>query len=449
VTSNAGDFVPHTEDDVEAMLSTIGLRSLEDLFDVIPADLRDPAVDIVPALSEAEVVSHVSELAARNAPAASGPCFLGGGLYDQYVPAAVRALMSRGEFATAYTPYQAEASQGTLQALFEFQTMISELFGLAVSNASLYDGGTALVEAVNVAAMRGDARRVIVCAGVNPRYRHVLDTYADGLGVTVEMLPETDFGTEPGAVAEAARDEPVLAVVVQQPNVYGFLEEAAELAAAGADAGAAVIGVADPMTLGVVAPPGEWGAQIAIAEGQALGNPIAFGGQCVGLFACDERFARHMPGRLVGETVDTSGRRGYVLTLQAREQHIKRERAGSNICTNQTLFALGVAFQLAWLGSEGLRKVGEISAGLARTAADAIERETPFRLASRRPFVREFALTGPKPAPEVVDELRHRGVWAGPVAADHEDVFNVALTERRTQPDIDALVEALREVGKS
>ena len=414
MTSNAGDFVPHTDSDVEAMLSTIGSTSVDDLFDVIPAALRDRAVELAPALSEAEVVSHVSELAARNAPAASGLCFLGGGLYDHYVPAAVRALMSRGEFATAYTPYQAEASQGTLQALFEFQTMIAALFGLAVSNASLYDGGTALVEAVNVAAMRGDARRVLVCAGVNPRYRRVLETYADGLGVAVEVLPESGFGTDAAAVAEAARDEPVLAVVVQQPNVYGFLEEAADLSAAGNEAGAAVIGIADPMTLGIIAPPGEWGAHMAIAEGQALGNPIAFGGQCIGLFACDERFARHMPGRLVGETVDTQERRGYVLTLQAREQHIKRERAGSNICTNQTLFALGVAFQLAWLGPEGLRKIGEISAGLARTAADAIERDTPFRVASQRPFLREFA-----------------------------------LTERRTQADIDVLVEALREIGKS
>ncbi len=447
--SSARDFVPHTDEDVEAMLGTIGLKSVDDLFEVIPAELRDPAIDLVPALSEAEIVSHVGELASRNAPAATGLCFLGGGLYDHYVPAAVRALMSRGEFATAYTPYQAEASQGTLQALFEFQTMIAALFGLPVSNASLYDGGTALVEAVNLAAMRGEARRVLVCAGVNPRYRRVLETYSDGLGVPVEILPETNFGTDAGAVAEATRDEPVLAIVVQQPNVYGFLEEASDLAAAASEAGAAVIGVADPMTLGVVAPPGEWGAQVAVAEGQALGNPIALGGQCVGLFACDERFARHMPGRLVGETVDTEGRRGFVLTLQAREQHIKRERAGSNICTNQTLFALGVAFHLGWLGPVGLRKIGEISYGLALNAAQSIERQTPFRVASDRHFVREFALTGPKPADEVVAELRHRGVWAGPVAADHPDVFNVAFTERRTPSEIDALVEALREVGKS
>lgn len=449
MTSSAGDFVPHTEEDVEAMLSTIGLKSIDDLFEVIPADMRDPSIELAPALSEAEVASHVGDLASRNAPAASGLCFLGGGLYDHYVPAAVRALMSRGEFATAYTPYQAEASQGTLQALFEFQTMISELFGLPVSNASLYDGGTALVEAVNLTAMRGEARRVLVCGGVNPRYRRVLETYADGLGVTIEPLPETNFGTEPSAIAEATRDEPALALIVQQPNVYGFLEEAADLAGAATEAGSAVIGVADPMTLGIVAPPGEWGAHIAVAEGQALGNPIAFGGQCVGLFACDERFARHMPGRLVGETVDTEERRGYVLTLQAREQHIKRDRAGSNICTNQTLFALGVAFHLGWLGPEGLRKVGEISSGLAHGTAELIEQETPFRVASDRPFLREFALTGPKPAEDVVAELRHRGVWAGPVAADHEDVFNVALTERRTQSDIDVLVEALREVGKS
>jgi glycine dehydrogenase subunit 1 len=389
----------------------------------------------------------LSELASRNVPAAGGLCFLGGGIYDHYVPAAVRAIVGRGEFATAYTPYQAEASQGTLQALFEYQTMIAELLGLAVSNASLYDGGTGLVEAVNLAAMRREARRVLVCPGVNPRYRDVLETYSDGLGVLVEELPASDLGTEPDAVA--ARDEPVLAVVVQQPNHYGFLEEAAEIAAAAREAAAVVIGVADPMTLGLVAPPGEWGAHIAVAEGQALGNPTAFAGQCVGLFACDETFARHMPGRLVGETTDADGRRGYVLTLQAREQHIKREKAGSNICTNQTLFALAVAVHLAWLGPQGLRRLGETAAALAHTASERIEASTPFRLASSRPFVREFALRGPRPAVEVVAEMRHRGIWVGPVSREHDDVFNVALTERRTPHDVSELVEGLREVGKS
>ena len=443
--SDAGDFTPHTPDDVDSMLAAIGVDDVAALFATIPSSLRDPSIDLPPSLAEPEIVRHVGELASRNV--SPGLCFLGGGLYDHYVPAAVRALVSRGEFATAYTPYQAEASQGTLQALFEYQTMIAELLGFAVSNASLYDAGTGVVEAVNLAAMRRDARRVLVCAGVNPRYRRVLDTYAGGLGIEVEMLPENDFGTEAGAIAEAARDESVLAVVVQQPNTYGFLEEASELARAASDVGAIVIGIADPMTLGIIAPPGEWGAQIAVAEGNALGNPMAFGGQCVGLFACSEEFARHMPGRLVGETVDADGRRGYVLTLQAREQHIKREKAGSNICTNQTLFALAVAFHLAWLGPQGLRRVGELSSGLAHKAAETIEAKTEFRVASDRPFVREFALRGPKPADEVVDELRHRGLWVGPVAGS--DVFNVAFTERRTLADVDALVEALREVGKS
>jgi glycine dehydrogenase subunit 1 len=446
---SAGDFVPHTDDDIREMLAVVGRTSVDELFDAIPAALRDPAIDLPPALSEPEIVRQLSELASRNVAAAGGLCFLGGGIYDHYVPAAVRALTSRGEFATAYTPYQAEASQGTLQALFEFQTMIAELFALSVSNASLYDGGTALVEAVNLAAMRREARRVLVAPGVNVRYRRVLETYAGGLGIEIEMLPETDLGTEAGAIPEATRDDPVLAVVVQQPNAYGFLEEAAEIADAARDANAVVIGIADPMTLGTLAPPGEWGAHIAIAEGQAFGNPMALAGQCVGLFACDEEFARHMPGRLVGETVDAEGRRGYVLTLQAREQHIRREKAGSNICTNQTLFALAVAVHLAWLGPQGLERAGENASTLAHAAAGWIDRETPFRIASSRPFVREFALRGPKPATEVVAELRHRGIWAGPVSAEHDDVFNVAFTERRTLADIDALVEALREIGKS
>jgi glycine dehydrogenase subunit 1 len=444
--SDAGDFTPHTEDDVHAMLAAIGVSDVGELFETIPSALRDPAIELPRPLAEPEVVRHVGDLASRNVAAASGANFLGGGLYDHYVPAAVRALASRGEFATAYTPYQAEASQGTLQALFEYQTMIAELFGLAVSNASLYDAGTGLVEAVNLAAMRRDARRVLVAPGVNPRYLAVLRTYAGGLGIQVEVLPDNDFGTEPGAVAEAARDEPVLAVVIQQPNAYGFLEEAADIASVTSEAGGVVIGIADPMTLGLIAPPGEWGAQIAIAEGNALGNPMAFGGQCVGFFACSEEFARHMPGRLVGETVDADGRRGYVLTLQAREQHIKREKAGSNICTNQTLFALSAAFHIAWLGPVGLRRLGELSCELAHTAAELIEERTEFSVASSRPFVREFALRGPRPPDEVASELRHRGVWVGPA---HDDVFNVAFTERRTMAEIDALVDALREVGKS
>lgn len=446
---SAGDFVPHTEDDIREMLAVVGRSSVDELFDAIPADLRDPTIELPSAMSEPEIVAHMSELASRNAPAAGGLNFLGGGIYDHYVPAAVRALVSRGEFATAYTPYQAEASQGTLQALFEFQTMIAELFGLSVSNASLYDGGTALVEAVNMAALRREGRRVLVAPGVNRRYRHVLETYADGLGIDVEVLPETDLGTEPGSIAEAVRDEPIVAVVLQQPNAYGFLEEAAEIAEVSREAGGVVIGITDPMTLGVIAPPGEWGAHVAIGEGQALGNPMAFAGQCVGLFACDDSFARHIPGRLVGETTDAEGRRGYVLTLQAREQHIKREKAGSNICTNQTLFALAVAVHLAWLGPDGLRTAGENAFTLAHLAAGLIDRDTPFRLASSRSFVREFALRGPKPAAEVVGELRDRGVWAGPSATDHGDVFNVALTERRTVDEVYALVEALREVGKT
>ena len=438
--SGAGDFVPHTPEDIEAMLGVIGASSVDDLFAAIPTPLRDPSISLVDALPEPGVVSHLRSLAGRNVPAGDGVNFLGGGLYDHYVPAAVRAMQSRGEFATAYTPYQAEASQGTLQMIFEFQTMIAELFGLAVSNASLYDGGTALVEAVNLAAMRRAGRRVLLCTGVNPRYRRVLETYADGLGIDVEVLPATDFGTDPGAIG----GDDVLAVVVQQPNAWGFLEDARGLTAAADEAGAVVIGIADPMTLGLLAPPGEWGAAIAISEGQSVGNPMAFGGQCVGLFACNDEFARHMPGRLVGETVDADGRRGWVLTLQAREQHIKREKAGSNICTNQTLFALGVAVHLSWLGPEGLRRVGEISSSLAHEAARRITSETNFEIASSRPFLREFAVRGPR---DTLDELRHRGIFAGP--ALDTDTFNLAFTEKRSAAEIDLLVDALTAIGKT
>lgn len=449
MSDGAGDFIPHTPDEVRDMLRAIGVSSVEELFDVVPAELRDAPVDLPPSLAEPEIVAHLSELAGRNVPAGGGACFLGGGMYDHFVPAAVRAMLARGEFATAYTPYQGEASQGTLQALFEFQTVVCELFGLPVANASLYDGGTSLVEAVNLTATRREARRVLVAPGVNPRYRRVLETYADGLGVSIEVLPEADLGCEAAAIAEAARDESVLAVVVQQPNTYGHLEEVAEIADATHECGAALLAYVDPVAMGVLAPPGEWGAQIAVAEGQSVGNPMVFGGQCVGLFACDETFSRHLPGRLVGETEDLDGRRGYVLTLQAREQHIKRAKAGSNICTNQTLFAIAVAVHLGWLGPQGLRRVAELSAGTAHTAARRITDETPFRLASSRPFLREFALEGPKPAAEVLAGLRDRGVWAGPAAEGYEGIFTVACTERRTPDDVDALVEALVEVGKA
>ncbi|HVL82073.1 MAG TPA: aminomethyl-transferring glycine dehydrogenase subunit GcvPA [Actinomycetota bacterium] len=443
---SAGDFVPHTADDVRAMLDVIGAGSIDDLFATVPADLRDPQLDLSAPMSEPEVARHLTSLASRNLPSSGGLSFLGGGLYDHYVPAVVRAMASRGEFATAYTPYQAEASQGTLQYLYEFQTMVAELFGLTAANASLYDAGTGLVEAVNLAAMRREARRVLVAPGVNPRYVRVLRTYAGGLGIDVEVLPENDLGCEAGAIAEAARDEYVLAVVVQQPNRYGLLEEVREIGRAAADVEAKLIAVCDPVSLGVLEPPGAWGAQIALAEGQAVGNPVAFGGQCVGLFATDESFVRHMPGRLVGETVDAEGRRGYVLTLQAREQHIRREKAGSNICTNQSLFALMVTVQLSWLGPQGLRHVAEVSASLAHLAAARIAAETPFEVASERPFLRELPLRGPKPAAEVLAELRARGIWAGPACDD--EIFTLAFTERRTASDVDALVDALKEIGK-
>lgn len=359
-------------------------------------------------------------------------------MYDHYVPACVRAMTSRGEFATSYTPYQAEASQGTLQALFEFQTMVAELFSMSAANASLYDAGTGLVEAVSMAISARSGNKVLVCGGVNPRYTSVLKTYAGGLGIEVEVLPESDFGTDPSVIASD-----VLAVVVQHPNVYGVLEEVRDLRAASGDA--IVIAVCDPVSLGLLEPPGQWGARIALAEGQSVGNPMAFGGQCTGLFACDQSLVRSIPGRLVGETVDSDGRRGYVLTLQAREQHIRREKAGSNICTNQSLFALAIAVHLSWLGPIGLATVAELSASAARYAAGRIAAETEFELATARPILREFPVKGPRPAEEVIGELRDRGIWAGPA---HGDVFTLAFTERRTHPQIDELVTALKEIGK-
>lgn len=436
--SDTNDFTSHTPEQIAEMLSVIGVRSVDDLFVSIPEKLRINELTLPRPMSEPEVARNLKSLAAKNRPAGSESCFMGGGFYDHYVPAVVSALASRGEFATAYTPYQAEASQGTLGYLFEFQTMIAGLFGFPAANASMYDAATACVEAVNLVG----AKRVVVAAGVNPRYSDVLKTYAAGLGVTVEFLQPTDFGNTASDITAAAR--PDTCFVIQQPNRWGFLEDVNDLAQAAGDC--PIVAVCDPISLGVLTPPGEWGAAVAVAEGQAVGNPLAYGGQCVGLFACAERYIRKMPGRLVGETQDSDGNRGYVLTLQAREQHIRREKAGSNICTNQSLFALMVTLYLAWLGPRGLEQVAALSNRAARRAAERITESTPFDVVSHRPFLREFAVQSEIPAADVLAHLKRNGIFAGPIIDEFQ--FNLAFTERVGDSEIDQLVDSLGEVPK-
>ena len=437
-------FTPHTDDEVREMLATIGAGSIDDLFEAIPPALRlDHPLDLAQGLSEQEVVDELGRLAERNRSLDELVCFAGRGAYDHYIPSVVWAIAGRSEFSTAYTPYQPELSQGVLQALFEYQSMICALTAMEVSNASLYDGATALVEAVRMSVGPG-RRRVVLAGGVDPRLVETVRTYAKGPHLEIDQLGEVDgAGGLPSSF-----DAGVAAVVLQHPNVHGILEDVAAWAEVAHAAGARVIEVFDPTSLGIVAPPGDLGVDIAVAEGQSLGNHLAFGGPYLGILAARMRDVRRMPGRIVGETVDVAGRPGYVLTLQAREQHIRREKATSNICTNQTLMAIAATIHLAWLGPAGLRELGERCAAKAAyalgvlTAVPGVEAAFPGA-----PIFKEFTVRMPRPASEVVDALVARGILAGvPAPWLGDDALIVAVTERRTRQQIDAFAAALTDV---
>ncbi len=436
-------FAPHTDDDVREMLTRIGLDGLDALFDQIPPSVRlDRPLDLPEGVSEMEILADLRALAATDRNADDLVCFAGAGAYDHYVPSVVWALAGRSEFYTSYTPYQPELSQGVLQALFEYQSMICELTGLEVSNASLYDGATALAEAVNLARSSPGRDRVLVSEAVDPRYLETLRTYGRGAGYEPEVFPVKE-----GRGGEPQVDHDVAAVIVQHPNRYGILEPARELFGEAHAGGARAIQVFDPLSLGVLAPPGELRADIAVAEGQVLGNHLNFGGPYLGVIATRLDDVRRMPGRIVGETLDVDGKVGYVLTLQAREQHIRREKATSNICTNQTLMAIAATVYLSWLGPEGL---AELSRRCAAKAAYAAERLSEIHgvepLFPGAPTFKEFALRLPRPADQVRDELIERGFLVGVPLPDADGrAILVAVTERRTKAEIDALAGAMRE----
>jgi glycine dehydrogenase subunit 1 len=421
------------------MLSSLGLSSFDDLYAHVPADVQlTRSLEIPPGVSEVELLDDLKALASKNRHADDTVCFAGGGAYDHYVPAVVWALAGRSELMTSYTPYQPELSQGVLQALFEYQSMICDLTGMSVSNASLYDGPTSLVEAVHMARAATGRPRVLVAGTVDPRHVEVLRTYARGAGYEPEILDPSD-----GTIRIPKAGDDVACVILQHPNVYGVLEPVRKVFEAARESGARAIQIFDPLSLGVLAPPGEMGADIAVAEGQALGNHMNFGGPYLGILAAEERDLRQMPGRIVGETVDIDGNPGYVLTLQTREQHIRREKATSNICTNQTLMAIAAAVYLAWLGPQGLRELGEACAAKARYAAEACIRAGARLLYPKAPFFKEFALAFDRPAEDVRDGLLEAGFLVGPVI--HGGLI-VACTERRTGEEIDRLAKALEEV---
>jgi len=444
-------YIALTDRDREEMLAAVGVSTVDELFCDVPKGVRlDRALDLEPPLSELEIVEHMGELAGRNAHAGVELSFLGAGIYDHYVPAVVNTVLSRGELLTAYTPYQPEMSQGVLQAIFEYQTAICELTGMDVSNASGYDGTTVAADACYVAKHVTGRSRVVVTEATNPQVRQVIKTYAPGFGLEVVEVPHVGGTTDPAQVAEAAQG--AAAVFFQQPNFFGCLEPAPELAAAAADAEALAVAHVDPVSLGVLEAPGRYGCAIAIGEGQSAGNAMSFGGPHYGFIATKIEHIRRMPGRIVGETTDTDGNRGYVLTLSTREQHIRREKATSNITTNQTLLALGGLVYLSWLGPQGLRDLGETCMALSSYAKRELEAAGFEVVFSDKATFKEFAVHVGRPAADVVRDARAKGVHPGyRLGRDYaglEDALLVGVTEKRTPAQIDRLVEVLSEVGR-
>jgi glycine dehydrogenase subunit 1 len=436
-----------TDGDRREMLEAIGVASIDELFRDIPAGVRfGRELDLEPALSEPELNRHLEELAARNVDTSEELSFLGAGVYDHYVPAVVDAVLQRGEFLTAYTPYQPEMSQGVLQAIFEYQTAICELTGMDVSNASGYDGATVAADACFVAKHATGRSKIVLAETLNPQVRQVVKTYAVGFGLEIVEVPHTDGAIDAERLAGAAQD--AAAVIFQQPNVFGVLEAAPDLAAAASDAGAMAIAHVDPISLGVLEAPGNYGCAMAIGEGQSAGNYQSFGGPHYGFLASKNEYVRRLPGRIIGETTDRNGERGYVLTLQTREQHIRREKATSNITTNQTLLALAGLVHLSWLGPQGLREVGETCLSLAAYAKERLGRPLAF---PERANFKELAVRVGRPAREVIRDARERGVHPGyAIGRDYEgmdDVLLVAVTEKRSPADVDRLAEVLDEVG--
>jgi glycine dehydrogenase subunit 1 len=443
-------FLSLTDADREEMLEAIGVQSIDELFEQIPPGVRfDRELALEAALSEPELVTHLEELAGRNAHTGAELSFLGAGIYDHYVPAVVDAILARGELLTAYTPYQPEMSQGVLQAIFEYQTAVCELTGMDVSNASGYDGTTVAADACFLAKHATRRSKVVLTEALNPQARQVVKTYAPGFGLEITEVPHRGGVTDPNEVREAAQD--AACVIFQQPNFFGCLEPAADLAAAANEADALPVAHVDPISLGVLEAPGAYGCALAIGEGQGAGNYQSYGGPHYGFIAARSEFIRRMPGRIVGETVDAAGERGYVLTLQTREQHIRREKATSNITTNQTLLALAGLVYLSWLGPEGLRELGETCLALGRYARERLQDAGLELVFPERTTFKEFAVRAGRPASEVVTEARRKGVHPGyALGRDYQgldDALLVCVTERRSPADVDRLAAVLAEVG--
>ena len=443
-----------TPEQRQQMLDAIGIQHVDDLFTQIPAELQlERELNLPPAVSELELQQEMEQRLGQGG-TSQKTCFLGGGVYDHFIPAVVDEITSRGEFYTAYTPYQAEASQGTLQAFYEYQTLISQLTGMDVSNASLYEGGTAVSEAVFMAMrINGRHQKVAFAGTLHPEYKRVLETYFARLGTQLVELPHTN-GTIDPEICRATLDVETTALVIQQPNFFGCLEDVAALTTIAHEAGALSILAFDAVSPGLLKKPADYGVDIAVAEGQPLGTPLQYGGPLLGIFTCRNEYVRKMHGRLIGKTTDRKGKDCFALNLQAREQHIRRDKATSNICTNQGLLALRTTVFLATVGPRGMKQMATLSHQKARYAAELLTKIPGVRLKFPQPFFREFLLQTPKPATEVIAALADKGINVGPDLVRFEmtnvdgwqNCFLVALTEKRTRGEIEALAKALKEV---
>ncbi len=441
------NYVPHTSEDRSEMLKNIGVSSIDELFSDVPSQVRpDRKLNLPPAMSEFDLMKYMSDLAGKNTTTDRMVSFLGAGVYDHYVPSVVKHIISRSEFYTSYTPYQAEVSQGMLQSIFEYQTLMCELTAMDISNASLYDGATAIAEAAMMASRLTRKQEVIISRAVHPDYRRTLRTYAHNLELNVTEVPFKDGATDIKVIRDLVSDK-TACVILQSPNFFGCIENMALVAEVAHEKKALFVACVDPISLGIIAPPGEYGADIAVGEGQGLGIPMGFGGPHLGFMTCRKEHMRQMPGRVAGETHDNQGRRGYLLTLQAREQHIRRDRATSNICSNQALCALAATVYLSWLGKQGIKEVAEQCVEKAHYACEKLSQIPGFERKHSAPFFKEFAVKTPVKPERLCKGLLEADILGGlPLGrfySDLSDSMLVAVTEKRTKEEIDALCRAL------
>ena len=443
-------YIPTTEKEKQNILRFLGISCFEELIDCIPPEIRLKGELKVPGpLSEIELLRDIDKLAKKNAGSNDYSVFLGGGSYDHFVPAIIQSIISRSEFLTAYTPYQAEISQGTLQTIYEYQSLICQLTGMNIANASMYDGASALAEAVLMASRITGNDKVLVSSTVNSAYRQVISTYCSGVGVSVETVPSADGCTDTDRLKKRL-SEKICCAVFQYPNFFGIIEDIEKISETVKNSGALLVFCIDPIAMGILKSPAEFGADIIVGEGQSIGNRMSFGGPYLGFFSCKKDYIRQLPGRIVGATVDKNGKRGFTLTLQTRERHIRREKATSNICTNQALTALSSAIYLITMGKKGLRDVASQCLSKAHYAMERICRLDGFELLYRKPFFKEFTIKSKKDSSSVLDEIAGKKLLAGPdlssCSEDLKNSFLVAVTEKRTKEEIDNLAEGLKNV---